>query len=153
MYWNFPVVWSVCSCVIGHVYNIPTMQFSTGISRDTQSKSYMLSLAEYVWEIRINALWDTNQPALLCERLMFEFVWQLLSVKFTSIFFNDLTWERLGIVRTFFFMLWIEIGLLTTLYETFTKLKICELYYVNLFSTASYILQTVQCCICINYSI
>ena len=29
---------------IGHVYDIPTMQFFTGISRNTQSNSYMSSL-------------------------------------------------------------------------------------------------------------
>ena len=50
---------------IGHVYNIPTMQFFTGISRYTQSKSYMLSLTESVWEFRNNALWDTHQHVLL----------------------------------------------------------------------------------------
>ena len=32
--------------LIGHVINIPTMQFFTGISRHTQSKSYMLSLTK-----------------------------------------------------------------------------------------------------------
>ena len=35
---------------IGHVRNIPTMQFFTGISRNTQSKSYMLSLTEGIWD-------------------------------------------------------------------------------------------------------
>ena len=50
---------------IGHVYNIPTIRFITRISRNTQSKSYMLSLTECVWEIRNNALWDTHQHALL----------------------------------------------------------------------------------------
>ena len=44
---------------IAHVNNIPTMQFFTGISRNTQSKSDMLSLTECVWEFRNNALWDT----------------------------------------------------------------------------------------------
>ena len=42
---------------IGHV-NV--MQFFTGISRYTQSKSYMLSLTECVWESQNNALWDNN---------------------------------------------------------------------------------------------
>ena len=42
------------------VNNIPTMPFLTGISRNTQSKSYTLSLTEYVWEFRDNALWDTH---------------------------------------------------------------------------------------------
>ena len=35
--------WAVA---IGHVNNIPTMQFYNGISRNTRSKSYMLSLTE-----------------------------------------------------------------------------------------------------------
>ena len=37
--------------------NIPTMQFFTGISRNTQSKSYMLSLTECVWEFQ-----NVNMP-------------------------------------------------------------------------------------------
>ena len=45
---------------IGHINNIPTMQLFTGISRHTQSKSYMLSLTECVWKLRNNALWDTR---------------------------------------------------------------------------------------------
>ena len=45
---------------IWNVNNIPTMQFLTGIFRNTQSKSYMLSLAECVWELRNSALWDTH---------------------------------------------------------------------------------------------
>ena len=51
--------------VIEHVYNIPTMQYFNGTSRNTQSKSYMLSLTECVWEFRNNALWDTDSHALL----------------------------------------------------------------------------------------
>ena len=46
-----------------HVNNIPTMQFFTGISRNTLSKSYMLSLTECLWEHREhrnNGLWDTH---------------------------------------------------------------------------------------------
>ena len=43
---------------IGHVNNIPTMQSFTGIFRKTQSKSYMLSLTEGVWEFQNNAFWD-----------------------------------------------------------------------------------------------
>ena len=39
---------------IGHVTNIPTMQFFTGISRHTQSKS------GWVWEFQNNTLWDTH---------------------------------------------------------------------------------------------
>ena len=49
-----------CIQKIGHSNNIPTMQFFTGISRNTQSKSYMLSLTECDWEFRDNALWDTH---------------------------------------------------------------------------------------------
>ena len=45
---------------IGHVNNIPTMQFFTGISRNTQSKSYRLSLTECVWEFQNNASWDAH---------------------------------------------------------------------------------------------
>ena len=33
----------------GHVNNIPTMQFITGISRNNQLKLYMPSLTECVW--------------------------------------------------------------------------------------------------------
>ena len=42
------------------VNNIPRMQYFTGISRNTQSKSYMLSLTECVWKFQNNALWDTQ---------------------------------------------------------------------------------------------
>lgn len=48
---------------IGHVNNVPTMQFFTGISRNTQSKPYMLSMTEWVWEFRNDALWDTHYVA------------------------------------------------------------------------------------------
>ena len=41
---------------IGHVNNIHTMQFFTGISRNTQSKSYVLSSPECTWEFQNNAL-------------------------------------------------------------------------------------------------
>ena len=44
--------------LIGHVNNIPTMQFLTGIPQNTQSKSYMQSLTESAWESENNALWD-----------------------------------------------------------------------------------------------
>ena len=37
---------------IGHVNNIPTMQFFIGISRNSQSKSYILSLTECVWDFQ-----------------------------------------------------------------------------------------------------
>ena len=41
---NFPFT------IIWHVKNIPTMQYFTDSSRNAQSKSYMLSLPECVWE-------------------------------------------------------------------------------------------------------
>ena len=44
--------------IIGHVNDIPTTKLFTGIPRKTQSKYYMLSLTEYVWEFQNNALWD-----------------------------------------------------------------------------------------------
>ena len=46
------------------------MQFLTGISRNSQSKSdtymqgCMLSLTECVWNFQNNALWDTHLHAL-----------------------------------------------------------------------------------------
>ena len=43
-----------------HDNNIPRMQLITGISRNTQSKAYMLLLTESVWEFRNNALLDTH---------------------------------------------------------------------------------------------
>ena len=46
-------------CNIGCVNNIPTIQFFTRISRNTQSKSYMLSLTDCVWDFQNNVLWDT----------------------------------------------------------------------------------------------
>ena len=46
--------------LIGHVNNIPTMQFFTRISSNTMSKSYMLSLTESVWDFQNNGLWDTH---------------------------------------------------------------------------------------------
>ena len=45
---------------LGHFNNIPAMQFFTGISRHTQSKSCRLSLTQCVWEFRNNALWATH---------------------------------------------------------------------------------------------
>ena len=41
------------------------MQFFTGISRYTQSKSFMLSLTQCVWEFQSNALWNTHNHILL----------------------------------------------------------------------------------------
>ena len=49
---------------IGDVKHIPTMRFFNGISRNTQSKSYILSLTEWVQAFQCNALWDTHQHAL-----------------------------------------------------------------------------------------
>ena len=46
--------------IIGHVNNIPTMQFFTGISGNTQSKLYTLQSAECVWDFQNDALWDTH---------------------------------------------------------------------------------------------
>ena len=51
---------SWCLKLIRCVNNIPTMQFFTGISRNSQSKSYMISLTECLREFQNNALWDTN---------------------------------------------------------------------------------------------
>ena len=57
-----------------HVYNVFTMQFLSGISRNTQSRSDMLSLptsgksrhlAECVWDFQNDVLWDTHQNAPL----------------------------------------------------------------------------------------
>ena len=50
---------------MGHVNSIPTMQFLSGISRNTQSMSYMLSLTVCDWEFQNIALWDTNLYALM----------------------------------------------------------------------------------------
>ena len=44
---------------------VPTMQFFTGIPRNTQSKLYMLSLTECVPNLQNSALWDTHKHALL----------------------------------------------------------------------------------------
>ena len=51
--------------IIGHVNSIPAIEFFSGISRNTQSKSYKLSLTECVWEFRNDALWDTHYHAIL----------------------------------------------------------------------------------------
>ena len=45
--------------LIGHGANIPTRQFSIEISRNIQSKSYMVSVTECCWDFQNNALWDT----------------------------------------------------------------------------------------------
>ena len=45
--------------IVGHVSNLPTMQFMTGIPRITQSNSYMLSLTECSMEFHNDVLWDT----------------------------------------------------------------------------------------------
>ena len=49
---------------IGRVNNIPTRQFFTGVTRNTPSKSYMLSLAECVWDFQNSELWNTHQHVL-----------------------------------------------------------------------------------------
>ena len=49
---------------MGRVNSIPTMQFLSGISRNTQSMSYMLSLTVCDWEYQNIAFWDTNLCAL-----------------------------------------------------------------------------------------
>ena len=61
---NIEIKFSVLA-LIKRVNNIPIMKFFTGIFRNTQSKSYMLSLTECVWELGKNALWDTHKHALL----------------------------------------------------------------------------------------
>ena len=45
---------------VGSNKNITIMQFFAGIARNTQAKSYMLSLTECVGEFRNNALRDTH---------------------------------------------------------------------------------------------
>ena len=45
---------------IGHLNNIPTMQQFRGISRNTPSKSYILSLTECLRDYQNNALWETQ---------------------------------------------------------------------------------------------
>ena len=52
---------------IGHVHNIPTMQFFIGTSRNTQSKLYMLTLTACVWDFRNNALLATRLHAQFME--------------------------------------------------------------------------------------
>ena len=40
------------------------MPFFTGVSRITQSKSFMLSLTECVWDFQNDVLWDSHEHAL-----------------------------------------------------------------------------------------
>ena len=49
-----------CINIIGYVNENPTMQYFTGITGNTQSKSYMLSLIKCVWDFPDNALWDSH---------------------------------------------------------------------------------------------
>ena len=56
---------NVITQVIWHVNNIPTMQLITGISRNTQSKSYTLSLTERLWDFQNVPLWDAHKHVLL----------------------------------------------------------------------------------------
>ena len=46
-------------------------RFFTVISRNTQSKSYVLSLTECVWDFQSNVLWDTHSHTLLLVTPMF----------------------------------------------------------------------------------
>ena len=56
--------------VIGHVSNIPMMQFTTGVRIGTQSKFHMPSLiTEYAWEFQNSALWDALKHATLRENM------------------------------------------------------------------------------------
>ena len=52
---------------IGHVNNIPTVQFFTEISRNTLPESYRLGyqFTEFVWDFHNGALWDTHEHTLL----------------------------------------------------------------------------------------
>ena len=54
----------------GHVNNIPSMQFFTGIFVNTQSKSYILSLTVCVWDFQNNALWETHYHALFNDTML-----------------------------------------------------------------------------------
>mgnify|MGYP001801524082 CR=1 FL=1 len=45
------------------------MQFFSRISRNTQSKSHMLTLTEYDWDLRNEALWDARQLACPIEKV------------------------------------------------------------------------------------
>ena len=75
---NMHISLTLKSPPIGHVNNIPSMQFFTRISWYTRSKSYMLSLTECVWEFRNNALWDTQYHALLNHIILWKAVCILL---------------------------------------------------------------------------
>ena len=54
------MTWFLFNISIGNVNNIPTE-----ISRNTLSKSYMLSLTEFVWDFRNNSLWKNHSHFLL----------------------------------------------------------------------------------------
>ena len=56
--------------IIGHVNNIPTMQFFIGISRTTLSEYYMLLLTECVWGFRNNAF---DADMIIYESLFFQY--------------------------------------------------------------------------------
>ena len=49
-----------CLGIPERVNYIPTMQFLTGVSINIQSKSYMLSLTDCIWEFRDDVLFDTH---------------------------------------------------------------------------------------------
>ena len=63
------------------------MQFSTGITRSTQSKSYMLSLTEDVCEFRNNALWISNLMFCLSDTVMVsQYTFKHLCCPFVSLY-------------------------------------------------------------------
>ena len=58
---QFAILTLVCTKIlIGYVKKVPSMQSFSEISRNTQPKSYTVSLTEYPWEFQNNALWDTH---------------------------------------------------------------------------------------------
>ena len=57
---NFHFATLASTSRIGHDNNIPTMQVFTGISKNTQSKSYMQTLTECLLEFQNYALRDTH---------------------------------------------------------------------------------------------
>ena len=61
LYWSDQFLLLV---IIGHFNNIPTMQFFTGVYKNTWSKSYMLSWIDWVWDFQNNVLWVTHRHTL-----------------------------------------------------------------------------------------
>ena len=64
IHWHSELNASVWTCQehvsMGHVNNIPSMHFFTGISSNAPSKSHMLPLTECVWDFQTDALRDTH---------------------------------------------------------------------------------------------